>query len=156
MDFLIALTESSVQISIGVSVLCGVFSTQLSELGKVFERTLTGSSQYLAKHLRAYRWRNRKRTLQLLANRHAMHWEIVRSYALFLAFFISFSIYLVLLLFGPLKGIGVFPLEVQFFLFSPVLVLEVLWINQKDRTRVLIAQAQKQNSKNKRRKLKCI
>ena len=72
-----------------------------------------------------------------------MQWLIVRTYSLMILFVVSISAYAIMLVVGPLKDIGKYPLSIQYFIYSPVFSLEALWLIQRETTINLIKASMK-------------
>ena len=143
MDFLSGFKEPAVLICFTFSVLFYLFPEQ----GKSMGRWLVTRSDFLSLRIRSsvrmMLLKNKKRALEKIYNPYEMQWLIIRTYSLMLLFAVSITNYAILIAIGPLKDIGELPVAIQYFIYSPVLVFETLWLIQRETTISLIKASRK-------------
>ena len=143
MEFLSAFKEPTVIISITFSFLLFLFPNQGRRIGEWLLNHLGDASQRLKGYIRVKAFGNKRVVVQTIRNPHEMQWQITRTYSLMLLFGVSITTYAILVAIGPLKDIGKLPVSIQYFIYSPVLVFEVLWLKQREYTRNLITTSYK-------------
>jgi len=92
----------------------------------------------ILKFIRVKKWGYRRTLLTTALNPAEVTWHSVRSYARMLLFVGTCFFYLCLISFGPLKGFGQLPIELQAFISSPIYIFEILWLIQREFTKDLI------------------
>lgn len=123
-EFINALTSAS--------VLAGVFLTVAVQV--VFKRTPI----VFKKFRRGVRLRHLRKVRPLRHNQDAVTFESIKTSAYFLLFCGSAAFFLILVSMGPLSAIVSMPQWVFFIFLSPVLVVEIMWLLQKNFTKSLI------------------
>ncbi|QLE97463.1 hypothetical protein [Neptunomonas phycophila] len=142
MEFLSAFREPTVIISLSFSLLLFLFPTQGKKAGdRVLSKVGFLSGKVKVK-IRVRRWGRNKKVIKTIRSPYEMQWQITRTYSLMLLFAVFITSYIILVAVGPLKGIGQLPVSVQYFIYSPVLALEALWLNQRENTKYLIKVAE--------------
>jgi hypothetical protein len=147
MEFFSALKEQTVIISLSFSLILYLFPDQGKRVGKWIISTIqifaSGLSLTIKQRIKVRRYRKNKAIVKKINSPYQMQWEITRSYSFMLLFSIFISSYILLIAMGPLKGIGNLPVTLQYIIYSPVLILELLWLIQRDRAKSLIKIAEK-------------
>lgn len=143
MEFFSAFKEPAVILSLSFSLLLYLFPNQGRRAGEFIISSLGGLSQSARTLVRVKRWRYKKKVLRAIYSPYQMQWLVTRTYSLMLLFAISITTYAILVAIGPLKNIGHLPSAVQYFIYSPVLVFEALWLMQRESTRDLIRASEK-------------
>jgi hypothetical protein len=138
MDSLSAFKEPGVFIPLLFTLLFYLFPSHGKQLGDWLIKCVGSLCLPAKKYLKVKCWGYKRRFLNRVHNPSEVNWHIVRTYSLMLMFSMAITVYVLLIALGPLKGIAAFPFGVQWFIYSPVLVLEALWLNQRDYTRSLI------------------
>ncbi len=143
MEYLSAFREPGVIISVTITVVGLLFSSHFKKTGDWIIKHLGLLPGRLKADAKVKFWRYKRQYLERVYNPAELNWQIVRTYSLMLLFAMSLTLYVLLLAIGPLKGIGTLPTGIQLFICSPVLVLEALWLFQREYTRALIDTAGK-------------
>ncbi|WP_141202170.1 hypothetical protein [Oceanimonas doudoroffii] len=123
-EILNALTNSSVW--------AGVILTFL--LKAVFKRT----PQVLKGFSRGLKLRHIRKIKRLRHNQDAVTYHSIKAHAYFLLFFGCTAFFLMLVSMGPLVPLLKLPQWVFFIAFSPVLFIEIMWLNQNSLAQSLI------------------
>ena len=127
------LFEPAVLVSLVVTVLGAMFAKRLSMLGESLIGQISLISRKSRTRLRVKRWKSRRKLIDSARGHHSVTLSIVRTYALLLLFLTVFAVYLLLIVLGPLKGIGQLPFSVQALISSPIYITEALWLVQRER-----------------------
>lgn len=127
------LWEPAVVVSFVVTLLVAMLSKRLSLLGEYLIGHISFISKRSRVRLRVQRWRARRKLIESARGHHRVTLSIVRTYALLLLFLSVFGVYLMLIVLGPLKGIGQLPFSVQALISSPIYIAEALWLVQRER-----------------------
>lgn len=127
------LLEPAVLVSFVVTLLVAMLSQRLSILGEYLIGHISFISNKSRVRLRVQRWRARRKLIESARGHHRVTLSIVRTYALLLLFLSIFAVYLMLIVLGPLKGIGQLPFSVQALISSPIYIAEALWLVQRER-----------------------
>lgn len=138
MDFLSGFKEPAVLICFLFSVLFYFFPDHGRRIGNWILFHLGFLSDRGRTSIRLMHWRSKRRALEKIHNPYVMQWLIVRTYSLMILFAVSITTYTLLIAIGPLKNIGQLPPAMQYFVYSPVFVFEVLWLIQRESTKNLI------------------
>lgn len=138
MDFFSVFKEPGVIVCLGFSFILYLFPAQGKLAGQWIISHIGGASSRIRLLLRLKNWKYKKSLLSQADNPAEVQWQILRAYSLMLMFGISITTYVLLVAVGPLGNIGDFPVSVQYFIYSPVLVLEVLWLLQRERALSLV------------------
>lgn len=138
MEFLSAFKEPGVYVPMLLTLVVYLFPSHGKRVGDWLLRHMGTLCTPVKNYLKVKSWGYKRAFLTNVYNPSAVNWHIVRTYSLMLLFAISITLYVLLVAIGPLKGIGKLPMVVQWFIYSPVLVLETLWLVQREYTRSLI------------------
>ncbi|MFT6816144.1 MAG: hypothetical protein ACJAZ3_002062 [Sphingobacteriales bacterium] len=138
MDFLSGFKEPVVLVCFTFSVLFYFFPDQGKRIGGWLITHLDFLSHRIRRSVRIRRWKGKKKALEKIYNPYEMQWLIIRTYSLMLLFAASITTYAILIAIGPLKDIGTLPVPIQYFIYSPVLVFEVLWLIQRETAKSLV------------------
>ena len=134
--------EPAVIVSLVCSLLIAMLSKRLTHVGEYLITHISPFPERIRTRIRVLRWQNRKKLILDALSYHKVTWSIIRTYTLLIFFALAIVLYLLLIAIGPLKGIGTLPWPIQAFIASPVYVLEVLWLLQKEKTTVLVRVAE--------------
>jgi hypothetical protein len=127
------LFEPAVLVSLIVTLLVAMFSKRLSILGEHLIAHISLIPRRFSKRLRLKRWRSRRNLIEEARGHHRVTLSIARTYALLLVFLFAVVGYLLLIILGPLKGIGQLPTSIQALISSPIYISEILWLLQRER-----------------------
>lgn len=136
------LFEPSVLISLIIPLVIGMLSKRLSLLGEYLIDHVFMIPRKFRERLRLKSWSLRRKLIEDARGHHRVTLSIARSYALLFAFLLVVTIYLLLLVLGPLQGIGQLPLIIQFLISSPIFILEILWLIQRGKMLNLVRTAE--------------
>lgn len=143
MEFLSGFKEPEVLICFLFSVLFYFFPDQGRKIGSRLITHLGFLSGRVRASIRLRMWKGKRIALDKIYNPYEMQWLIVRTNSLMILFVVSITTYVMLIAIGPLKDIGKLPQAIQYFLYSPVLLFEALWLVQRETTRGLIKASKK-------------
>lgn len=127
------LFEPAVLVSLVITLVVAMLSKRLSILGEYLIAHISLIPGRFRERLRVKRWRSRRKLIEIARGHHRVTLSIVRTYALLLVFLAVFAVYLLLIVLGPLKGIGQLPFSVQALISSPIYITEILWLVQRER-----------------------
>jgi hypothetical protein len=151
MEFLSGFKEPVVLICFSFSVLFYFFPDQGRKIGRWLIAHLGFLSGRVRASIRLRIWKGKRIALDKIYNPYEMQWLIVRTYSLMILFAVSITTYAILIAIGPLKDIGKLPQAIQYFIYSPVIVLEALWLVQRETARSLISASKKRVTSQARR-----
>lgn len=137
------LLDPTVIVSTIISLLIGMLSTKLTRLGDSLFSHASLIPTKLYTRIRMLKWRHKKKLILEARNQHNVTWSIIRAHAFLMLFALSVTFYLLAILIPPFKEIGSLPKSVQLFITSPIYILEVLWLIQREKAQELVRVAGK-------------
>lgn len=142
-----ALLQTNVIVPILISLILAIFSHRLGRVGELLISYISSSINSVHDYVVRKKWKLYREAICAARGKHKVTLNIVRTYAFLIIFLLIFFTYLLLILTGPLKGIGELPRSVQLFIASPIYVFEALWLIQKEKMLFLIHVSEKRVTK---------
>lgn len=124
-------------LSVVLMIIGLLFANRFSAIGEKIIAVTSSFPTTLRHAIRRRNWKMKRRLYRIAANPLAITNHIIRSYAL-LIIFAATSITYIALSNGPLNQLNALPFSIQLLVYSPMLCLEILWLNQRDHSRFLI------------------
>lgn len=132
------LFEPAVIISIVFSLLIAMLSKRLTRMGEYFISHMSLLSVKIRNKIRAINYKRRRKLILTVRSHHKVTWAIIKTHTLLIFFVLVSILYILLILLGPLRGIGNLPSSIQLLISSPIYLFEILWLFQRDKTQVLM------------------
>ncbi|MET4162881.1 hypothetical protein ABIE61_002742 [Marinobacterium sp. MBR-111] len=130
--------EPAVLISLFGSLIIAMLSSRLNVFGDFIIDHISIFPMKVKSFLCRFDWRYRKNIILKIRNPHRVTAAIIRTYAFLILFFLLFMFFIIIVIGFHVEEFSSLPLSVQMLVSSPVFIIEILWLIQREKTRSLI------------------